>query len=249
MKENDDRQKFQKMMSDLTLNIYSSSGDLKFHKKLIIASYTESMGMDNEVEKYIATFKAPADDMGNSFLHLNYKLQEDEKYIYLKGIRKEKKVTGADMKLSFFGSDFTNGDAGKPDYSYYNYTYLRDEKINFKGKDFDCYVVEGVTKNDKIKNDTGYSKIISFLEKKTRLTLKRELYDVDGTKIKEQRLLSFVSQNNVKGHKVYFETGLEMKNVKTGSHTDLLFSNYKFENDAAIRTDIFSIQYLTRKWW
>ena len=73
---------------------------------------------------------APADDQGNSYLMYHYKNQDDVKWVYLKGIRKAKKVTGADKKLSFFGSDFTNAEASKPNYLEWNYKYLGDEKMN-----------------------------------------------------------------------------------------------------------------------
>ena len=53
----------------------------------------------------------------------------------------------------------------------------------------------------------------------------------------------------MRGEKVFYETGIEMKNVKTGSRTELLFIEPKFEAEANIRTDIFTTEYLTRRWW
>ncbi|TFH42173.1 MAG: outer membrane lipoprotein-sorting protein [Chrysiogenales bacterium] len=249
MKENDDRPVFERVKNRVHLKIYSSSGQLRFTKLLIMGAYTENMGTPNQVERYITYFMAPPDDMGNSYLAYNYKNIPDEKYLYLKGIRKAKKVTGADKKLSFFGSDFTNGDMGKPDLLEWKYRYIGDRKVTFKGKEFDCYAVEAVPINEKMKRELGYGKKITFLEKKTRLSLKLEYYDEDMTKWKEMRLISFTSANNVRGEKVYYETGLELKNVKTGSRTELLFLEPKFESESKLRTDIFTIQYLTQKWW
>jgi hypothetical protein len=249
MKMNDDQPIFQKYKGEAVLKIYGGSGDLRFQKKIVLATYTENLGMPNEKENYICYFMEPADDTGNSYLMYNFKNQPDIKYVYLKGIRKAKKVTGADKRLSFFGSDFTNGDMGKPDYTECNYKYLGDERIDFKGKLFDCYVIESIPKTDEIKRDTGYGRKVTYLEKKTLLTLRFDYFDENKIKIKELKLLSFLSRNNVMGQKVYFYTGYEMKNVKRGTKTELLFKNMKFEEEANISPNIFSVEYMTRKWW
>ncbi|MBN1497139.1 MAG: outer membrane lipoprotein-sorting protein [Spirochaetes bacterium] len=249
MKLNDDQPIFQKVKGDAVLNIYGSTGDLRFHKKMVMASYTENMGTPAEKENYICYCLQPTDDNGNSYLMFNYKTESDIKYAYLKGIRKAKKVTGADNRLSFFGSDFTNGDIGKPDIREWNYRYLGDEQIPFKGKPFDCYAIESTPKTEAILRDKGYGRQVTYIEKKTLLTLKIEYFDENKIKIKEMRLLSFVSRNNVKGQKVYYYTGYEMKNVKRGTRTELLFKKMRFEEQANINPNIFSVEYLTRKWW
>jgi hypothetical protein len=249
MKMNDDQPTFQKYKGEAVIKIYGSAGDLRFQKKIVLASYTENWRTPNEKENYISYFMEPADDAGNSYMMYNFKNQPDIKYVYLKGIRKAKKVTGADKRLSFFGSDFTNGDMGKPDFTECNYKYLGDERIDFKGKLFDCYVIESIPKTDEIKNDTGYGRKVTYLEKKTLLTLRFDYFDEHKIKIKELKLLSFLSRNNVRGQKVYFYTGYEMKNAKRGTKTELLFKNLKFEDEANINPNIFSVEYMTRKWW
>lgn len=249
MKANDDRPIFQKVKTEISLNIYGSNGVMKFNKKLIMAAYGENIGTTNQVEKYMTYFMAPPDDMGNSVLAINYKGKGNEKMIYLKGIRKAKKVTGADKSLSFFGSDFNNSDVGKPDYLEWKYKYLGDTKVKFKDKEFDCMMIECTPINDATKRDLGYGRKVTYLEKKTMLTLKLEYYDTNMNKKKELRLLSFVTRNNVQGQKVYYETGIELKNVQTGTRTELIFSNFKFEEEANINPNIFSEQYLTQKWW
>ncbi|MBN2158574.1 MAG: outer membrane lipoprotein-sorting protein [Spirochaetes bacterium] len=249
MKMNDDQPIFQKIKGEAVLKIYASTGELKFQKKLVMASYTEHIGTPKQKENYICYFMAPADDSGNSYLAYNYKAQADIKYVYLKGIRKAKKVTGADKKLSFFGSDFTNGDIGKPDFTECNYRRLPDERVMFKGKPFDCYVIENNPKSDDIVRDTGYGRKVSYLEKKTLLTLRLDYYDEHKIKIKELSLKSFITRNNVYGKKVYYTTALEMKNVRRGTRTELIFKNMKFEEEANINPGIFTVEYMTRKWW
>jgi uncharacterized protein len=249
MKMNDDQPIFQRVKGEIVLKIYGSTGDLRFQKRMVMASYTENIGTSNQKESYISYFMEPQDDNGNSYLMYNFKNEADIKYVYLKGIRKAKKVTGADKRLSFFGSDFSNGDIGKPDFTECNYRSLPDARIVFKGKEFECNVIESIPKNSQIMNDTGYGRKVTYLEKKTLLTLKLEYYDENKVKMKELKLLSFITRSNVNGQKVYYTTGLEMKNVKRGTRTEFLFGNLRFEDDAKISPDIFTVEYLTRKWW
>ncbi|MBN1496013.1 MAG: outer membrane lipoprotein-sorting protein [Spirochaetes bacterium] len=249
MKKNDDRPVFEKLKATGTLVIYNSSGDIRFKKIIKIGVYTTNMGTPQFCEKYIASFISPPDDKGNSFLMYHYKSQPDVKWVYLKGIRKAKKVTGADKKLSFFGSDFTNGETGKPNYLEWTYKYLGDEQVKFKGKNFDCYKIEALPKNRSIMSEYGTGRMVSYLEKKTLLTLQRDHYDENMIKVKELRLLSFFTKPNVKGENVMYETGIEMKNVNTGTKSHLLFSAIETEGKANLRTDIFTEQYLTQKWW
>ncbi len=250
MKSNDDRPVFEKVKAKGTLIIYDGSGKEKWKKTLIMGTYTSGMASPSTYEeKYLAYMMSPADDQGNSYLMYHYKTRDDVKFVYLKGIRKAKKVTGADKKLSFFGSDFSNADAQKPNYTEWNYKYIGDERVEFKGKVFDCYMIESLPKTKSIQSDQGCGRRVSFLEKKSLLTLRLDFYDENLIKVKELRLLSFTTKNNIKGQKVNYETGLEMKNVKTGSKSHLLFSDLQTEGESNLRTDIFTEQYLTQKWW
>jgi uncharacterized protein len=249
MKRNDDQPQFQKIKGEAVLKIYGSTGELRFQKKLVMASYTENMASTAEKENYICYFMEPADDAGNSYLSYKFKNQPSIKYVYLKGIRKAKKVTGADKKLSFFGSDLSNGDIGRPDFTECKYRFLREEKIEFKNKTFDCYTVESTPRNDQILRDTGYGRKITYIEKKTCLTLRLDYFDENMIKIKEMRLISFISRKNVRNQNVYYVTGLEFRNVKKGTRSELLFKNMKFEEEANLNPNIFSVEYMTRKWW
>jgi hypothetical protein len=240
---------FGRVKAYITLRIFDGSGNIRFSKKMRMASYTENLGASNEVEKFIAYFTEPADDLGNSMLFYNYADKADEKFMYLKSIRKTKKVAGADKKLSFFGSDFSNAEVSMPEFQDYTYRFLRDDKMTFKGKELDCYVIEALPKTPIVASDMGYGKKTMFLEKSTLIMMKTEYYNERMEKFKEMRLVSFITKNNVQGKKVYYNTGIEMKNVKKGTKSVLVFSDYLFEEDSGISDRIFNIDYLTRKWW
>ena len=249
---NDQQPKFQKMKGETILHIYGSDGKLKAKKEMIVAQYIENMGADSEVENSISYMKEPADERGNAYMAYNYKNKPDVKMVYMRGIRKAKKVAGASKKTPFFGSDFYVNDMGYPDISECNYKYLGQEKVKFKGKDFDCMVIEALPKNDTIKSETGYGRKVGYLVKvneKSFLTLKLDYYDENLKKLKELTLISFLTGKNVKGETVFFTSSIELKNVQRGTRTILELKNLKFEGDADVRSDIFTEQYLTQKWW
>ena len=249
VKMSDDLPIFGDMKAYMYLRIYDKSGDIKFNKKVIMASHADYIGTPNEVQYIIGYFQQPADDIGNSMLYISPKGKPGEKYIYLKSIRKVKQVIGADKKLNFFGSDFTNADAGKPDYFDWNYRYLGEEPVEFKGKPIDCHKVEYMPRTAQVRYEQGYGKKIVYYEKNNYLTMKEEFFDEKMNKIKVLDIVSFIVRKNVNGKKVFYVTGLEMKNLVTGGKSRLIFFDFQFEEEANIRRGIFNIQYLTQKWW
>ena len=53
--------------------------------------------------------------------------------------------------------------------------------------------------------------------------MKTEYYNQRMEKFKEMKLISFITKNNIQGKKVYYNTGVEMKNVLKGTKS-MLFS-------------------------
>lgn len=249
MKMYDDAPTFSAVRSTMTLNIYGKDGTLRFKKKILMASRAENMGTGEQVEKFIGYFTDPADDQGSSVLMLNYADKTDERYFYMKSIRKIKKIVGADKRLSFFGSDFSNVEVAKPEFEDFNFRALKDAPVPFKGKELECYVVECTPKTVQIKNDMGYGKKIMYIEKTSFLVMKTDYYGVNMAKEKQHEILSFIVKNNSQGKKVYYTTGVKMQTLKTGTYSKILFTNYLFEEDADINKDIFTLEYLTRRWW
>jgi hypothetical protein len=251
-KANAAQPKFQKMKGQITFKIFGSDGSMKYQKRMMMAQYVQNQGTANEIENSISAFIEPADDRGNAYMAYRYKNQPDAKFVYLKGIKKAKKVSGATRKSSFFGSDFSNDDMGYPNITEYNFKILGKEKLPFKGKEIECDIIEMTPKNEQLKSDIGYGRKVCYIAKTNDmsfLTIRLDFYDTNMKKTKTQDLVSFVVQKNLKGENVFFTTGLLMKNHGTGTKTELIIENLKFENDANISADIFTEQWLERKWW
>jgi hypothetical protein len=246
---------FEKMKGEQSMKIYGSDGDLLYNKKSRMASYIENMGdKENEVTKTIVYFYSPSEDKGNSSLSINYKdeSKEDLLLVYLKGLKKPKRIASSgEKKSSYMGSDFTNNDiANESNIDDYEYVMIDDTAIvEFKGKKLKCYQIESRPVNDSVKDETGYGKIVTWLEKSSLLVFKTEFYDENNEKLKLMTLQGFTTKKNINGDKVRFPISFTMENLQKGTKTEIQFEELFVEENSNIRTDIFTEQYLTKKWW
>lgn len=242
----------EKMTSESVFKIYDSQDNLIFTKKSRAASLTKNYkDPDNRLSQSISYFFAPADDKGNGALMIEQPGdKDDDQWIYLKGLRKPKRVIGSDKSSSFMGSDFSNGDVASRDIDDYHYTWLASETVIFKGKKIQTEKIESEFKEQKKKEDYGYSRMVAWTHPKTGLIFKGETYDLNGQLFKKIRLLSFTVKKNKDGKKVFIPTGLEMKSVLKGTRTVMETKKIKAAKKAGnVKASIFNISYLTRKWW
>ncbi len=241
----------EKMISETTLDIYNSQGTLLFSKRSRTARFVQDFrDKDKKLNRSLSYFYAPADDKGNGALMIENKNSDDDQWVYLKGLRKPKRIIGSDKSSSFMGSDFSNGDVAARDIDDYNYLWLASEKIKFKNKALAVEKIQGSFKDLQMKQDYGYSKSIGWIHVKTGLPFKMELYDLNGQLYKQATLLGFTIKENKDGKKVYIPTAMEMKNVIKGTKTIMSMKTIKTGNSADnINPGIFKIDYLTRKWW
>ncbi len=242
----------EKMTNEVAFRIYDAQGKLLFTKKSRAAIFTENYNdAENRLDRNISYFFAPADDKGNSALMIEYPGdKEDDQWVYLKGLRKPKRIIGSDKGSSFMGSDFSNGDVSPIDIDDSRYTWLGTEAIDFKGKQIQVEKIESVFKSDKKKEDYGYSKKIEWVHPQSGLLFKTEYYDLNGQLSKTMELLSFVVLQNRDGKRVFWTTGNEMKSVLKGTKTMMDITNIKVENEAGnVDPGMFNISSLTRKWW
>jgi negative regulator of sigma E activity len=65
----------------------------------------------------------------------------------------------------------------------YDHTYLRTEKLG----DDTCDVIESKPKDDKIRDESGYSRKVIWLDATSHVERKVEYYDLSGKLLKTQR--------------------------------------------------------------
>ncbi len=241
----------ERSLSENVFKIYDAQGKLVFTKKARSASFVKDYNNPKtRLSNAISYFYSPSDDKGNAALIIEIAGKDDDQWLYLKGLRKPKRILGSDKSSSFMGSDFSNGDISPPNLDESNYNWMKSDVVKFKGKQIKTEKIEVVFKEAKKREDYGYSKSIVWVHPVSGLIFRAEIYDLQEQLYKKLTLNSFKTGKNRDGKKVFTVTGMEMKNVRKGTKTQMNISKLRIEGKAKKVTHaIFLLQYLTSKWW
>lgn len=98
----------------------------------------------------------------------------------------------------------------------YTYKYLRSEA--FDGED--CFVIESYPKD----KNSGYSRIVSWIDKQYYRTLKSDFYDRKDSHLKTLKAMGF----KLYVDKFWRPDQLVMVNLVTGKSTQLIVKNQQF---------------------
>ena len=251
MKQVDALPVIEKQLQQVTLQIYDRQGKRVFTKKVRGANYkTNFRDADKRLVRSISYFYAPADDKGNGSLVVEVADGDDDQWIYLKGLRKPKRVIGSNKSSSFMGSDMSNGDMAPKNINDSNFIWLGSEKLTFKKKQIPVEKIRVEFKRDQMKQDYGLNHSIIWVHVKSGLVFKAEQYNLDKQLFKTTRLRSFKVFKNRDKKPVFQLTGSEVKSVLKGTKTIMKMSKIRTGKKAAsVHAGIFKIEYLTRRWW
>lgn len=174
-------------------------------------------GPESEGDKTLMVFESPKDQKGTALLTYQHKERDDDQWLYLPALKRVKKIASKNKSGPFMGSEFSFEDVGGQQVDEYTYKYLRDE--TYDGQD--CFVVESYPKDE----NSGYTKVISWIDKQHYRTLKADFYD---------RKNSHLKTLTAKGFKLYIDKFwrpdvVEMVNLQTGKSTQLLTKGQEFK--------------------
>ncbi len=220
---------------EMTMTIIDKR-DTKTGKKFI---RIERIG-ENSESKSLIRFLEPPDVKGTSFLTIEHTQGDDEMWVYFASMRKVRKiaVSTSDRKDKFMGSDLTYGDMTRR-VSNYNYTLLKEEKLD----EVDCYVIEEIPVDKKVKENEGYSKKIEWVRKDNYLVMKTEHYDLQNRLEK----IFIASQPFSMGNDKWIMQKYVMNNILRNHKTILAMD--KIQVNLGIKDDVFTTGYLQRTSW
>jgi hypothetical protein len=179
----------------------------------------------------VIVFQSPASVAGTRFLTIENPGKEDDRWIFLPGVGRVRRIAASEGSGSFVGTDLSYDDVSSQDRNVDldNHRILREEKF----KDADCYVIESVPK------DSGYqySKMISFIDKASLVNYKIELYDRRGTLVKTLEILEL---NDVQGRLTPMIT--KMSTLAAGTSTTINVEIIRY--DGNIPESVFTTAYL-----
>jgi outer membrane lipoprotein-sorting protein len=220
------------LRSDSTMVLENNSGQKRV-RKMVTLSKLQKNGIDSNL---LVKFTSPADINGTTFLQMQHNDGDDDQWIYLPALHKVRRLVANNKADSFVGSDFSYGDLLLPKVGDYRNTLLRSEPVG----DADCYVIESEPKSDAIKQNSGYSKKITWVKKDTYVEAKVQYYDPSGELIKTQ----MISQDKLiepSAHR-WFPLLREMVNHQTGHKTIISFE--QVTSSVPIPDSTFTTRYM-----
>ncbi|WP_028585264.1 outer membrane lipoprotein-sorting protein [Desulfogranum mediterraneum] len=173
---------------------------------------------EDDGDKSLTLFDSPGDVRGTILLTFSHKRGDDDQWLFLPALKRVKRISAANKSGAFMGSEFAFEDLGSRELEKYGHRYLGSESLDGR----ECFVLEQIPLDSK---NSGYSRIISWLDTTTYRLIREEYFD------QKQRLLKTLFCREYQQYLGFLWKAhrLEMVNHQNGKETDLLFANYRFQ--------------------
>ncbi len=177
-----------------------------------------TLEIDDDGDKSLSIFDAPADVKGTAFLTFSHINEPDDQWLYLPALKRVKRIASKNKSGPFMGSEFAYEDISSDEVAKYTYKYLRDETLN----GMDCYVVE----RDPVDKYSGYTRQVVWYDKDEYRPQKVDYYD------RKNEHLKTLTFHEYRQYLDKFWRGMryEMVNHQTGKSTTLSWKEYAFRN-------------------
>lgn len=218
--------------ADVLLRLHNERGEERVRES-VSTTRLEDNGVDNQ---RLVRFSAPADVKGTSILLVEHSKADDDMWIYLPAFGKTRRLVASNKRDSFVGSDFSYGDVIGYPVDEWHHKLVGEDAV---GGD-PCYLVESVPASDSVRDTSGYSKRVSCISKSRYVTLRMEVWDTEGDKLKEEEFGDF--QNVDPAHGKWVAMHSTARNLETGHSSDVVFSNYRL--DPSVQQSLFSVRTL-----
>jgi hypothetical protein len=129
-------------------------------------------------KRTMIVFQKPETVAGTRFLTMENPGSADDRWIFLPGVGKVRRMAASEGSGSFVGTDFSYDDISSTSRGsdIDTHTLIREENLSGTA----CFVIQSVPKDSSYQ----YSKMLLWIAKDTKLNLKIELYDKTNTLVK-----------------------------------------------------------------
>lgn len=162
MEEVDARNRFDNETTKVKMEIIDSRAKVRIRR---LTNYTKRDVSDNL--KIIIRFLSPKDVKGTGLLTIEHSGREDDQWLYLPILRKNKRIAGNSKRNSFVGTDFTFEDLRPEDLDTHDYKFIRYEELDDKL----CFVIEATPTKEEEKY-SGYKRRMIWIRKDIYLPIK-----------------------------------------------------------------------------
>ena len=206
--------------ADMQLDLKRGKNDTVI-KKMSVKAISNKKG-----QKILAMFTFPSNMKGMTFLADCKKDLSDKRYIYLRTLRRVKKVPANGD--NFMLRDFLSLYLLKPRTELWNYKLISEKD--------DTVVVEAIAKSKKTINMTGYKKLLLTIDKKKNIIIGTEFYGNSGKHRRTQKVLE-----SKKIDDIYFITKMETIDLDEDVKAEIVLTNISTKK---ISKKVFTTRYL-----
>jgi hypothetical protein len=194
----------------------------------LVDQYSSKSGGSN---KTVVVFQKPASVANTRFLTIENPGKADDRWIFLPALGKVRRIAASEGSGSFMGTDLSYDDVSSADRDSDAdaHALLREESLDGK----DSWVIESRPKDP----DYQYSRMVSWIEKSTRISLKIELYDRKGDLVK---VLEILKSEDKQGRLT--PTVTRMTTVKAKTSTTINVEIVKY--DDPVPASVFTTKFL-----
>ncbi|WP_444993870.1 outer membrane lipoprotein-sorting protein [Aliikangiella sp. IMCC44359] len=180
-------------------------------------------------EYTLIRFTYPKDIRGTGLLTYEYELKEDDRWLYLPALRRSRRITSSEKSDNFMGTEFSYEDLSNESLDKYRYEFIKESPCG----EMQCFVVRAKPTNEQELVESGYSSRELWIEQTHYILTQAKYYDKNNGLIKEFTASDIKKIGNTdlaRSHK------MEMKNLKTGSVTTMLFEDFLINEPVSDKT-------------
>ncbi len=206
--------------SSMTMTLVNKRGSRRVRN---VISYSKDYGKDSKKVMY---FTKPEDVKGTCFLSWEYDdvSKEDDKWLYMPALRKERRISGKSSNDYFMGTDFTYDDMGDRNVDEDNHT-LESEDV-YEGRD--CWVIKSVPVE---KGEYTYKKV--WVRRDNFMVVHVEYYNRVG-------LLKVLSCGRIEQIDGIWTAGeMVMENIQEKHKTVMEFSDIRY--NSPVKDSLFTV--------
>ena len=179
-----------------------------------------ALEMKGDGDRTSIEFLTPLDVHGMTVLTHAHSDHDDDQWLYLPAAARTRRIASGSRSGSFAGSEFSYEDLVGHVVDKNTYEYLRDEPCP-GAADRTCFVNEQHPKDP----DSGYSKMVAWIDTQDYRGYQVEYYDRSGAKMKTLISSDFKLFDN----KYWRPMKMVMTNHQTGKSTEMRWTDYDFK--------------------
>lgn len=217
------------LQSTITLTITEKNGVVRTRK---VSMISKTYG---GTEKRMIRFLDPADVRGTAMLIIDNKDVQDEMWIYLPALKKTRRIVSSEKGKSFMSSEFSNADMTSGSNADFKISHMPGSGNNGE------WIIESRPVNNEKADEYGFSRKVTYLDKKDLKIRKIDFYNFDDVMFKT---IDIVSTQPQVGKEGYIMTEMYAVNHINGRSSRIKFDQVNTSGN--IPDNTFSVDNLSR---